>query len=299
MLKAINLSNQKHLGFLCATISYTIWGFSFIIVRIALNSASPEVLLATRFFIAFLMLNFLLLTGKAKISLRGKKIGGLILLGLIDPVLCFSFEVYGIFYTNATLAGAMMALNTIVSLALAALILKEKPNNRQKIFVWLPVTGVMIITASTYANFAIRLFGVALLIAASFCENFARIINRKISPVFTAFERTYTMILLGFTVFATAAVIKNFGNIGFIVQSLCKPSFLVSALILGVFCSFGAFLCMNFAATQLTVTQISVFPSLSTVIAIATGTLILNEPFAMLSVIGAMLIVTGIFNVAR
>ena len=114
MLKNLYLSNQKYLSLFLAATAYIIWGCSFMFIRIALQGASPEILLATRFLIALLLMQCLLFTGKVKISLRGKNIKGLLLLVILDPVLSFSFEVYGVFYTNATLAGAMMALHPII-----------------------------------------------------------------------------------------------------------------------------------------------------------------------------------------
>lgn len=275
------------------------WGFSNIFTRIAVRSALPEVLLATRFFVALLMMHLFILAGKAKISFHGKRVGDLLLLGTLQPVLYFYFESYGIFYTNAALAGAMMAMNPIVALIMAVLLLKEKPSVKQKIFIWFPIVGVVIVTVSTHTIAAVRPLGVVLLMAAACCGGFAKIINRKISSEFTAFERTYIMIIMGFVTFTFIALIKNWENFNSLILPFREPSFLISAFMLGAFCSFASFLCLNFAATALPVTQIAAFPSLSTVVSIAAGVLILGEPFTFTACIGAMLIVAGVWNMTR
>lgn len=297
--QTISRPDQRSLGLILATAAYTMWGFSNIFTRIAVRFASPEVLLATRFFVALLMAHLLILAGKAKISFQGKKVGDLLLLGMLQPVLYFYFESYGIFYTNAALAGAMMAMNPIVALIMAVVLLKEKPSVKQKVFIWFPIVGVMIVTISTHTISAVRPAGVVLLMAAACCGGFAKIINRKISSEFTAFERTYIMIVMGFVAFTFMALVKNLGNFDSLFLPFREPGFLVSAFMLGTFCSFASFLCLNFAATALPVTQIAAFPSLSTVVSIAAGVLILREPFTLTACFGAILIVAGVWNMTR
>ena len=76
---------MKHstLGVLAALAAYTIFGFSYIFSKTALALTTPFVLLSVRFIVAFLTLNLLVLLGKAKLSLRGKPIRFLLLLGLV------------------------------------------------------------------------------------------------------------------------------------------------------------------------------------------------------------------------
>ena len=99
--------NQTWKASLAGLLGYSIFGFSFLFSKIALDLASPSVLLSVRFLMAFLVMNLLLLTGKQHISLRGKPVGMLLLLGLVQPVLYFLFEAYGISMTSASFSGVM------------------------------------------------------------------------------------------------------------------------------------------------------------------------------------------------
>ena len=74
----INLSKEAK-ATLAVITSNTVFGFSFVFSKIALGYASPMVLLANRFLIAFLALNLVLLTGKVKLSFRGKKLWKLLI----------------------------------------------------------------------------------------------------------------------------------------------------------------------------------------------------------------------------
>jgi drug/metabolite transporter (DMT)-like permease len=126
-------SNKNKLyGIAAACIAHTIWGFSFIFSKTALQFAAPAVLLAVRFILAFTLMNLLLLTGKFKLSFKGKKVGSLLLLGLLEPVLYFFCESYGILYTNATLAGLIISLNPIAAIIFSSVFLGEHPTRRRR-----------------------------------------------------------------------------------------------------------------------------------------------------------------------
>ena len=72
-----NRMNEKVLPIVAAVVGHSIWGFSYLFTRMALSVTSPDVLLTVRFSIAFLILNILILTGKFKLSLKGKSAGHL------------------------------------------------------------------------------------------------------------------------------------------------------------------------------------------------------------------------------
>ena len=61
-----------------------VFGLIFIFSKMALEIVSPAVLLTFRFGLAFLLMNLLLLTGKVRLKLKGKNLGGLFLLGFLQ-----------------------------------------------------------------------------------------------------------------------------------------------------------------------------------------------------------------------
>ena len=93
--------NEKVLPIVAAVVGHSIWGFSYLFTRMALSVTSPDVLLTVRFSIAFLILNILILTGKFKLSLKGKSAGLLAAFSIMEPIY-FYCESYGILYTNVT-----------------------------------------------------------------------------------------------------------------------------------------------------------------------------------------------------
>ena len=113
-----------------AAAGHIIWGFSYLFAKVAMESAPVQVFLSMRFILAFLMLSVLVLTGREKLRFKGRNWGPLIALCIAEP-LYFYFETFGIYYTNATFSGVVMAVVPVVSMAVSALFLKEYPAKRQ------------------------------------------------------------------------------------------------------------------------------------------------------------------------
>ena len=99
------------LSLLAALTAATIFGMSFMFSKMALATAAPTVLLAFRFTVAVAAMSLVIalnaLVGKVRgkplfaFSLKGKPVGKLLLLGIVQPVAYFIFENYGILYTSA------------------------------------------------------------------------------------------------------------------------------------------------------------------------------------------------------
>ena len=114
---------------LAGLLGYSIFGFSFLFSKTALDLTTPFVLLSFRFLTAFLVLNLLLFTGLQKISLKGKPVGRLLLMGLIQPVIYFICETYGIALTTSSFAGVVIGLAPVMGLLFGTLFLKRTPLN--------------------------------------------------------------------------------------------------------------------------------------------------------------------------
>ena len=177
-----------------AALGHIIWGFSVLFSKVAMEVAQPDVLLSIRFLLSALLMTLMILFGKAKLSLRGKNLKPLLLLAVTEPMY-FYFESYGILYTNATFAGVVLAVAPVVAILLSVLFLKEYPTRRQAVFCLLPVAGVMLMTVSGSSMGIIRPLGVVFLMGACLTSGAYKTVNRRTAQEFTAFERTYVVML--------------------------------------------------------------------------------------------------------
>ena len=283
---------------LSSAAGFTIWGFSLLLTRVGQRYASPMVLLSVRFLLAFLLLNVpLLLLGKEKLRLRGRKLRPLVVLGILEP-LCFVFESYAIYFTNATVTGVVSALSPIVAMALAALLLRERPTRHQALFSLLPVAGVIVLTAAGQQVGAVSWMGIPFLAAYSIGSGYYKVANRSAAD-FSPYERTYVLLLSCAVFFTAAALIENRGNLSAYAQPLHRPQFIAVVVLLSVFCSIAANMLVNYGAGRISVTKMSAIGNINTVISAFAGVVFLREPFTWVMLLGAVLVLTGVREVTK
>lgn len=174
--------NQSVKATLAGLLGYSIFGFSFLFSKIALDLTTPFVLLSVRFLTAFLVLNLLLLTGKMTLSLKGKPVKLLLLLGLVQPVLYFICEAYGIAVTSASFSGVMIGLAPVVGLVFGILFLKEKCTIFQAVCTVLSVVGVAMTTTGGFGGASLS--GFLLLMGAVVSAALFAIISRSAAAHF-------------------------------------------------------------------------------------------------------------------
>jgi len=298
-IEACNMKEQqrKSLAIIFSFLGYAIFGFSFLFSKQALNVAAPFVLLAVRFTVAFLLLNCLLLFRICKLKLMGKKIGLLLLLGVIQPVIYFVCENYGVKLSATSFVGTILALIPIVSLIAARIFLKERIRASQAVCFLFSVAGVFLTTLHQGSG-GFSWQGLLLLLVAVCAGATFNVLSRSISVQFSAFERTYVMFALGSAVFTCIALFQSAGNIQeMLIVPLSNGSFWVSIFFLAGLSSVGAFLMLNYAVTHLDIASASIFANITTVITILAGVLILHESFGIYQIIGSVIIILAAYGV--
>lgn len=282
-----------------AALAHIIYGFSFMFSKIALSVTDTFVLLSVRFAVAFLALSILWATGIIKMNFRGKKLGGLLLMGLFQPLLYFIFEQYGIIYTTSAISGIMIALVPIAAIGLSFIFLRERPSKKQIFFSLLSLLGVILIslTGNSGKN---TVLGFLLLVGAVLCAGGFNILSRKLSGDFTPFERTYVMMALGAVGFSVVAVLK-LGN-GFapaLITACSDFGFITAIIYLSILSSVVAFASYNYATTYLTTAKATSFANITTVVSVLAGVILLSESFTLLQAMSCVLILIGVFGVNK
>lgn len=289
---------KEKTGMAAALTANLIFGFSFIFSKLALTAAHPLIILSARFTIAFAVLNALLLTGKIKISLKGKPKTGLLLMSLMQPLLYFIFELYGLSLVSSALSGIIIALVPVGVMLLSGVLLSEKPTVLQWICTAVSVAGVALLSVISNDGAQNRLKGILLLVCAVLCSSVFNILSRREAARFSPFERTYIMFLsaaVGFNALSLAVLKKNY-----ISELLCaaeSPSFAVAMLYLAVLSSVAAFMLYNYSTTVLSVVRTSSFSSIITVVTVLAGVLILGENMSPLKYLLCGLIIIGVWGV--
>ena len=285
---------SEHKAIAAATVGHFFWGLSFLASRTALNTAPVILLLSHRFLLAFGLMSVLLPTRLGDCHLRGKKIWPLLLLGLLEPVIYFFGEQYGILHSTTIFSGVMISIIPICSILAAVPILHERPTAGQLLFSLLSVAGVIGIGLLSRSSGALDWIGVAALLVAVFSAVAYTLLNRDISTRFTAFERTYMMMAVGAVVFTAMALLSVKGSPAAYLRPFAERSYLVS-----VFCSVVCYFLSSYSLTKLSIARATVFANLTTAVSVFAGAVILHEPFSLFGLLCCAVILIGIYGVQR
>lgn len=145
----------------------------------------------------------------------------------------------------------------------------------------------------------IQPLGVFLLVLACIAADAFKPANRKAAETFSAFERNYVVLFFSVIAYGFSAVHKTQGDIMACIHPFAQPGFLFPVLILGLRCSVGANMLANYAAGKMSVVKLAAFGPLNTVLMVFAGIVFLGEPVTGSLLIGATLIIIGIYQVSR
>lgn len=292
--------NETRKAMIAATVAYCIFGLSYLFSNQALDVVKdPIILLAIRFTITFIALNILVAARVMKLGLKGKNLLPPVLLGVLQPVLYFVLENYGLMSTSTAFTGMLSSISPIFTAILGAVLLREKPTSRQWIFILLSIAGVMMVSlgANEGEN---TMVGCLCLLGAYFSGAFYSILVRRLSNTFSAFELTYIMFTVGFVFFGAFAGVKyGADTVNVVKNAVTNVKFITSALYLGVLASVCAYMLTNYSLKRLPVARATIFTSFSTVVSVSSGVFIRGDSFTLVSGIAFALMLVGVWGVNR
>lgn len=286
-------------------IGNTIFGFSFLFSKVALQLTVPSVLLAVRFTTAFIVLNLIAFIGRSikkkdgkplvEFSLKGKPLKYVLLLALFQPIVYFLGESYGIAYTSSAFAGTIIAVIPIMGIVFDVLIMRAKVTGKQIVCAVISVIGVAVTTVGA-EGMKSSVIGIIFLLVAVTAGALFYVFSKKSGEHFNALERTYVMFAAGSLMYIIVALLQCRGEYDvMITAALTDGSFWICILYLAVMSSVVAFIVLNYGSSLISVSEASLFANLTTVISIAAGVVVLGESFTVQQIIGAVMIIGSVY----
>lgn len=272
------------------------WGLSFIGTKIALQSFSTFTLIFLRFFggSIFFALFFL----KVKLTpIKRKDIIHLVLLAIMQPGLYFTFETLGLQYTSATKTSLIIATIPVFVLGFSAFFLKEKISLINFSGILLSLFGVTLLVFGDNSRVEMEgvLLGDILIFGAVISAAIYMILTRRLGGTMPAHQITGFQVILGAFLFFPAFLYElpqmSWGSIS-------KES-LIALIGLTIFATIGAFLCYNYALTQISAARASVCINGIPLVTAVSAWLILGELLTPLQFAGGAIIVLALFLVNR
>lgn len=290
-------SNSIIIGCLCALIAEVLYGMSYVFTKQAAEIAGILPLLGWRFLIAFLVMSILTALKIIKINLKGKSLRPLIIVALLSPVIYFIAETLGISKTTASESGVFLACIPVASLIASTLILRKKSSRRQITGILITLAGVLFTVFAVGASSSLSVPGYAFLMIAVVSYALYCVFVERAAD-YSGAEITYAMLVAGAIVFMTLAIGKSVldDSVNVLVSlPIRERGFLAAVLYQGVGCSIFAFFCSNIAIEKLGVNRMASFIGVATVVSIIAGATLLHEQFTMWQVVGAVIIIAGVY----
>ncbi len=267
--------------------------------KIGLEVMTPMELISFRFLLAALVMTLLKVFKIIKVDFKGKNIKMILLTSLCEPVLYFIFEVLGVSMTSTSEAGLMISLIPVFVAIFSMIFLHEKLRPSQIAFIVLSVSGVVFINMmKDKLSLSGSILGIVFLFIAIIASSFYNIGSKKSSESFTPVEITFVMMWVGAISFNGILTVTNIikGTMESYFAPLSNSQAIIPLLYLGILSSIVAFFMVNYTISKIPVSESAVFANLCTIVSIFAGVVILKESFHWYDLVGAVMILVGVWG---
>ncbi|MGH8014729.1 MAG: DMT family transporter [Candidatus Zixiibacteriota bacterium] len=268
------------------------WGWSFVATKIAVEYVNPFELLAIRYILGLPILLVVFFSKKIKFNFEKRdKIA--VLLGSTIITIHFLIQITGLKYTSATNTGWIISISPLVMALLAFLILKEKITSRQIIGIIVATIGIVLLVSR--GNFMeldwLSSTGDWLVLASACTWAFYSIATRFVSQ--RQDPLAVTLGVLGpSAVLVILYVVLNSDWSKFLHLPL-EP--VLALTFLGVFAMGLAQWFWQAGMAKVGAARAGIFLYLEPLATTALAVPYLNEEFGLISAIGGILVLLGVF----
>jgi len=288
--------NMTTIIFLIAMVSIG-WGVAFISLASLLKVMAPMQLLAARWGITGVLFLILIVCGKIKLDLKGKKnLPFLFLAGLFEPCAYSILEAYGVKMTSASISAIFVATIPSMTLILGILFFRHKADVKLVLSLLITFVGVAIATVfspafsvgGTRTGMVCMMFGV---IAASMYS----LSSKKASADFDAATVTTFMALEGGILFNIIALCQGYRLDTYTIL-FTDWSVMGNMLFLSVFCAFASYVCYNKLLGYVEpALGNNIVSSLSTVIGVVAGIIVMGDLWGWYTIFGMAVTLAGVW----
>jgi len=293
------MSKTKFLPYLEALFAVVVWGGSFIATKIAVGQISPTAVVWLRFAMGIPIILFAVLIRKQFAFPKGGEWGYFALLGFLGISLHQWLQSNGLQTAQATTTAWIVSTSPAFIAALGWLALKEKLTLQQSLGIGLAMLGVLaVVSKGNFAALAGGKFGTygdfLILISAVNWAVFS-ILSRRGLKKHPSTRMTFWVMILGW-LFTSVTFIagQDYAEI-----SLLDSRGWAAITFLGILTTGLAYIAWFDALSQLPVAQTGAFLFIEPLVSMAVAAYILSERVTLVSILGGVVILVGIWMVNR
>ena len=285
---------KKRDFFLVLLLLGCIWGSTFLFIRIGVRDIKPMTFTSLRLFIATLVFYMVLkLTGK-NLRIPKELIPLLILTGIVDASIPHFLIAWGEQYVESGVTSLILATSPFFTLIIAHFLLQDEKITMLKLFgIGIGFFGVFVLLYNhlTYSSKNL-LIGEILILIASIFYALGTILIRKLSERMDFLKATFYFLLFGFVFsFPFVFILENPA------ASRLTISACLSVLYVGIVGSVLGYSIFFYLIDKTGATKSSQIGYITPIFATFLGVVFLKESFTINLLIGALLILFGVYIV--
>lgn len=279
-------------GHIAALLTIFIWGTTFISTKILLVDFKPIEILFFRFLIGLIAL-LIIYPKRLKKTTKDQEIT-FALAGLCGVTLYFLLENIALTYSMASNIGVIISIAPFFTAILSDFVLKEKSLKSNFIIGFIAaMIGIALISFNGTSNFKLNPIGDVLALLAALVWAIYSVLTKKISEYgYNTIQVTRRIFIYGIAFMLIALVPFDFElNL----NRFTNPVYLGNIIFLGLGASALCFVTWNVAVKILGAVKTSIYIYIVPVITVVTSLIILNEQITLMSFIGTILTLIGLF----
>lgn len=283
--------NKKATGHLAALVTILIWGTTFISTKVLLVDFEPIEILFFRFIMGFLALLIVYPRRMKKTTKRQEAVFAAA--GLCGICLYYLLENIALTYTMASNVGVIISIAPFFTAMLTHLFTKDEKLHANFFFGFVvAMVGICLISFNG-AKMQLNPIGDLLALAAAVVWACYSVLTRKISDFgYHTIQTTRRVFAYGIVFMIPVLFLFDF-RIG--AERFLSPVYLGNLIFLGLGASALCFVTWNMAVKILGAVKTSIYIYLVPVITVVTSALILREPVTIMSGVGTVLALLGLF----
>lgn len=275
---------------LALIVAIFLWASAFVGIRAGLQAYSPEGLALLRFLVASVCMAVFYLRVPRRLPMRGKDQLALMCIGAITIGIYNVTLNYGELSVSSGIASFLTSQTPIITAIIAVVLMGERVSSMQLLGFFISVCGVILIATGEMSAFTWNA-GILYLLIATLTGGLFTVLQKPFLKRYHAIQAT-TYIIWGATLFLIMYLPK-------LHQDLQHASLAATLTVvyLGIFPAAIAYMAWSYALTTISATQAVSFLYFMPFIATLLGWLCLGEVPSVVSLVGGLVAITGVWFV--
>jgi len=276
----------------------TVFGLTFIAIKIALQELGPYMIAFIRFTIATISLSLIRWSVQTKGRIDSLPWVRLSLMGFLGVTLFFSLQNLGLTYTTASSASLVLSSIPAITAIISSLVLRETIG-------WLKITGIslsmigvtLVVLGGSRSPFTFEeeIIGDIMILLCALLWALYTVISRRLIENIPYLTVTWLSTAFG-TLFLTPLAVIEFIHTP--PSTISFPT-ARALLFLGVVASALALLLYNYALSRREASEVALYVNLSPLITVIAAKIFLKESLSPLQLFGGIIVLSSIYIVNR